>query len=134
MELHRKFYEQYRKEGSLEKVIQGVRNIIEWKKKLKSSSPHTILQFLVVKPNEHQIQEVYHLADHLNIDQVILKTAQIYDYEYGNDLIPSEGRYSRYAQLKNGTYVIKNQLLNQCWKQWHSCVITWDGESCSLLF
>ena len=24
-------------------------------------------------------------------------------------------------------YTIKNKLLNQCWKMWHSCVITWDG-------
>ena len=26
------------------------------------------------------------------------------------------------------TYEIKNPLDNQCWKMWHSCVITWDGE------
>jgi len=23
---------------------------------------------------------------------------------------------------------IKNKLENHCWKMWHSCVITWDGD------
>ena len=27
----------------------------------------------------------------------------------------------------DGTYRVKNRLLNYCWKLWHSCVITWDG-------
>lgn len=51
-------YEQYRVGGKLEKVLEGTRNIVEWKKKLKSSSPFVIFQFLVVRPNEHQIEEV----------------------------------------------------------------------------
>ena len=51
----------------------------------------------------------------------------MYDFENGNPLIPSIGRYSRYAQQSDGTYKIKNLLKNECWKLWHSCVITWDG-------
>ncbi len=43
-------YEAYRKEGKLEKVLEGTRNIIKWKKKLQSKTPHVIFQFLVVKP------------------------------------------------------------------------------------
>jgi MoaA/NifB/PqqE/SkfB family radical SAM enzyme len=81
-------YQSYRVGGSLEKVIEGTRNILAWKKKLKSLTPHVIFQFLVVKPNEHQIPEVYALAKELGVDQVVLKTAQIYDYEQGSDLIP----------------------------------------------
>jgi radical SAM protein with 4Fe4S-binding SPASM domain len=56
-----------------------------------------------------------------------LKTAQVYDYEQGNELIPSQEKYSRYARQVDGSYRIKNYLLNHCWKLWHSCVITWDG-------
>ncbi len=121
-------YEQYRKEGSLDQVIAGAKNIIKWKKRLKASHPHTIFQFLVVKPNQHQIQGVYRLAAEIGIDEVKLKTAQIYDYENDQSLIPTIEKYSRYARQKNGTYAIKNPLLNQCWKLWHSCVITWDGK------
>jgi len=120
-------YEQYRKGGKLEKVLEGARNMVKWKRELKSKTPHIIFQFLVVKPNQHQIDEVKKLADEIGIDEVGLKTAQIYDYENGNELIPTIDKYSRYELKSDGKYAIKNELSNHCWKLWHSCVITWDG-------
>lgn len=120
-------YESYRREGELSKVIAGAKNMVKWKRKLNSKTPHIIFQFLVVKPNEHQIPEVYELAKEIGVDEVKLKTAQIYDYKNGNALITSIDKYSRYARQADGTYVIKNELLNHCWKLWHSCVITWNG-------
>ncbi|GAB3329428.1 hypothetical protein GCM10027429_05320 [Marivirga atlantica] len=120
-------YESYRVGGKIEKVIEGTKNIIKWKKELKSSTPHVIFQFLVVKPNEKDIPKIYELAKELEVDEVKLKTAQIYDYQNGSPLIPNNPKYSRYRKLANGLYTIKNKLLNQCWKMWHSCVLTWDG-------
>jgi radical SAM protein with 4Fe4S-binding SPASM domain len=120
-------YSSYRIGGNLEKVIEGAKNIIRWKKELKSKTPHTIFQFLVVKPNEHQIPDIKKLARQIGIDEVALKTAQIYDFENGNELIPESKKYSRYTKGNNGKYTISNPLLNHCWKLWHSCVITWDG-------
>ncbi len=120
-------YENYRIGGKLEKVIEGTKNIVAAKKKLNSRTPHLIFQFLVVKPNEHQIDEVYELAEELGVDEVRLKTAQVYDFKNGNPLIPENEKYSRYKKEKDGTYSIKNSLADHCWKLWHSCVITWDG-------
>jgi len=120
-------YENYRKTGKLETVLQGARNVVKWKKKLKSATPHIVFQFLVVKPNEHQIPEIYKLAEEIGIDEVKLKSAQVYDYENGNPLIPTIDKYARYRQNEEGKFEVKNELLNQCWKLWHSCVITWDG-------
>ncbi len=121
-------YESYRVGGHLHKVIEGTENIIRWKKKLKSKTPYVVFQFLVVKPNEHQVPQVYELAKKLGVDHVALKTAQIYDFKNGSDLMPSIEKYSRYKNNSDGTYSIKNQLLNHCWKMWQSCVITWDGK------
>lgn len=121
-------YENYRKGGKLEKVLEGTKNIVKWKKAMKSKTPHIIFQFLVVKPNEHQINEVYQLAKEYGVDEVKLKTAQVYDFENGNELIPENDQYSRYRKMANGKYEIKNALENNCWKLWHSCVITWDGK------
>ncbi|WP_019990511.1 SPASM domain-containing protein [Rudanella lutea] len=120
-------YQQYRVGGKLQKVIEGTRQIVRWKKELKSRTPHIVFQFLVVRPNEHQIAEVRQLARELGVDEVALKTAQIYDYEHGNELIPTLDQYSRYAPQPDGTYRIKSGMDNHCWKMWHSCVITWDG-------
>lgn len=120
-------YEQYRVGGDLKKVIDGTENIIKWKNKLKSKTPHIIFQFLVVKPNEHQIKDIEALAKKIGVDEVRFKTAQIYDYANGNKLIPTIEKYSRYQKQNDGTYQIKNKMLNHCWKLWHSTVITWDG-------
>lgn len=120
-------YQQYRVGGKLHKVIEGTKNILKWKKELKSQTPHVIFQFLVVQPNEHQIEEVKKLANELGVDEVGLKTAQIYDYEEGDPLIPTIEKYSRYAREADGKYRIKNKFVDHCWKMWHSCVITWDG-------
>ena len=108
-------------------VLEGARNLVKAKKEMQASTPHIIFQFLVVRPNEHQISDLYELADEIGIDEVKLKTAQIYDYKNGNPLIPTQERYSRYRKTDSGEYKIKNALLNHCWKLWHACVITWDG-------
>lgn len=120
-------YEQYRKEGKLENVLEGAKNLVKWKNKLGAKHPHIIFQFLVVKPNEHQIPEIHRLAKEIGVDEVKLKTAQVYDYENGNPLIPTIDKYARYRQNSDGKYVVKNELMNHCWRLWQSCVITWDG-------
>src|SRR6187397_2105078 len=55
-------YQQYRVGGKLDKVLEGARNIVKWKKELNSKTPFVFFQFLVVKPNEHQVDEVRQLA------------------------------------------------------------------------
>ncbi len=120
-------YESYRKGGNIKKVLEGARNIVKWKKQLNSHKPYLLFQFLVVKPNEHQIEEVKKIAKEIGIDKVLFKSAQIYDYKNGNDLIPTIDKYSRYKKELDGTYSIKNKLAKSCWKMWHSNVVTWDG-------
>lgn len=121
-------YQQYRVGGKLDKVIAGAKNMVKWKKELKSKTPFIIFQFLVVRPNEHQMEEVKQLAKDIGVDDVWFKTAQVYDYENDpNRLIPSLAKYSRYKKDNNGNTVTKNKLQNHCWKLWHANVITWDG-------
>lgn len=122
-------YEQYRREGNIEKVIQGARNIVKWKKELKSKTPFVFFQFLVVKPNEHQVEEVKKLAKEVGVDEVRFKTAQVYDYENDpNQLIPENEKFSRYKKDKKGKHIAKNKLQNHCSKLWEANVITWDGK------
>ena len=121
-------YEQYRVGGKLDTVLEGARNIVKWKKELKSKTPFVIFQFLVVKPNEHQVEEIKKWGNEMGIDQVRFKTAQVYDYENDpHQLIPTNEKYSRYKKGKDNTMQVKSGMGNHCWKLWHACVITWDG-------
>ena len=120
-------YEQYRVHGKLDKVLEGAAAVIRWKNELKSNTPQVIFQFLVVAPNEHQVDDVLALGREMGADEVRLKTAQVYDYSQGHPLIPKNEKYSRYMRLSDGSYRVKNALDNHCWRMWSGCVITWDG-------
>jgi len=121
-------YKQYRVGGQLDKVLEGAKNIIKWRKELNSKTPFVFFQFLVVKHNEHQIEEIKKMAKEIGVDEVRFKTAQVYDYKKDpNQLIPTIDKYSRYKKNADNNYVPKNKLANRCWKLWHANVITWDG-------
>jgi radical SAM protein with 4Fe4S-binding SPASM domain len=68
------------------------------------------------------------LPKKIGVDEVKFKSAQVYEYENGNELIPTNEKYSRYRKTAEGKYETKNKLLNHCWKLWQSCVFTWDGK------
>ena len=121
-------YQQYRVGGKLDKVLEGARNIVKWKKQLNSKTPFVFFQFLVVKPNQHQIDEIKRIAKEVGVDEVRFKTAQVYDYENDpHQLIPTLDKYSRYRINKQGQMEIKSGLQNHCWRLWSGNVITWDG-------
>ncbi|MDP4630338.1 MAG: SPASM domain-containing protein [Flavobacteriales bacterium] len=121
-------YEQYRVHGSLQKVLDGTKHLVEARKNLNSRTPHIIFQFLVVRPNEHQIEEAKQLANEYKVDEIRFKTAQVYNYENGNPLIPTIEKYSRYKRLSNGKFIVKSSLDNHCWRMWSGAVVTWDGK------
>jgi radical SAM protein with 4Fe4S-binding SPASM domain len=121
-------YENYRVHGNLAKVIEASKHLIAAKKAKKSSTPQLIFQFLAVKPNEHEIPAVFTLGKELGIDEVRIKTAQLYDYQHGNPLMPQNERYSRYILTADGTYKLKYKTGNHCWRMWSGSVLTWDGK------
>ena len=119
-------YKKYRIGGDLNKVLSGTKELVKQKKLAKSSTPHIVWQFIVFGHNEHELEDVKKMAHDFEVDELAVKTAQIYDFEVSEDLIPKNEEYSRYK--KDGdTYKIKNKLLNHCWRMWQGCVITWDG-------
>ncbi|MBE0647593.1 MAG: SPASM domain-containing protein [Bacteroidales bacterium] len=97
-----KAYEQYRIGGSYDTVVNGIRNFVRIRKEMDSRKPLLEIQFLVLKSNQHQIKEIRKLGNSLGADRTLLKTAQFYDFEQGNPLMPEEGKWSRYKPRKEG--------------------------------
>jgi MoaA/NifB/PqqE/SkfB family radical SAM enzyme len=104
-------YEQYRKEGQLKTVLEGTRRLVKAKKMANLNFPHIIFQYLVVKPNEHQVDEVKRIAKEIGVDEIRFKTAQLYDYKNGNDLMPTNPLFSRYSKSPDGQYKIKKCIV-----------------------
>lgn len=121
-------YESYRVNGKLEKVIDASKWLVAAKKEAKRKTPYLIFQFLAVAQNEHEIPAIYQLGKSIGIDEVRIKTAQLYDYQHGNPLMPKNEKYARYKQQKDGTYQLKYKTGNHCWRMWSGSVLTWDGK------
>ncbi len=121
-------YEQYRVGGKLEKVEQGLRLLLQKRKESGQKFPRVVLQFLVTGQNEHQIPALKKWVKELGVDELQLKTTQIYDFENGSELIPSDLGYSRYVPDGKGKWKLKKKTENKCWRMWQGAVVTWDGK------
>jgi radical SAM protein with 4Fe4S-binding SPASM domain len=123
--LDQKSYSEYRVNGDLNKVIDGVRYISAAKKK-HGSSLNIELQFLVNKFNEHQVPAVRTFAKSVNV-KLRLKSMQIIDKADIGTWLPSGRRFRRY-RFTEGGYELKSSLPDRCARLWFNPVITWDGK------
>lgn len=121
-------YEKYRVGGSLKKTLEGATRIVEWKKKLNSPTPILDVQFLVLKTNEHQMDEMRKLSKRIGADKLTFKSAQLYDFENGHELLTTKKKYSRYEKRKDGKYHIKSKQSNRCWRLWSGAVVNTGGD------
>jgi radical SAM protein with 4Fe4S-binding SPASM domain len=125
--LDQQTYEQYRVGGNFNQVMNGIKNLVDARKRLKASNPLIVVQFIVFKFNESQISKAKALKSELGVDKVELKTAQIYSATDDNKLIPNNSKYTRYSQTTEGLWKIKKPVPNHCNRMWRAAVVTWDG-------
>lgn len=63
-------YETYRKGGHLENVLGNLRYLLQYRNKIRRSSPKVEWQFLVMKHNQHQIEDARRMAQEIGVDSV----------------------------------------------------------------
>ena len=121
-------YEKYRVGGQLNKVLEGVEDLVYWKRELKSLTPMIEIQFIVMRANEHQIPEMKVLFKKSKADRLAFKTAQLYEFENGNERLTTIRKYARYEQTVNGGFRIKSSLPNRCLRLWSGAVVNAYGD------
>ena len=120
-------YRDYRVGGSFKKADEGLRMLIIKRNELKKKKPFVEFQFIVMKQNEHLLDEVKKYGKDAGVDKVVFKTMQVSSYENAVHFLPSNQKYSRYI-VKDGLVKIKGKLKDQCFALWRTSVITWDGK------
>ena len=137
-------YEAYRKGGSVEKArvairyLREEREIARRQRLISGDYPIIELQCLLLRSNEREqalMRKTYRL---LGADRLTFKTAQFYDYQYGNPLMPARDRDRRYEQCADGTYRLKRHPfrrlwhaltgISPCYRLWAGCVLTTNGD------
>lgn len=122
-------YNAYRVGGSLDKTQAALSYLKNSKSRDHeiTKSPIIELQVLRLKTNEHEWSDFKRVYKSLGADQLTFKTAQLYDYQNGHPLMPSNPRYSRYIQGTDGHYH-RRPLSKGCFRVWSGVVITTTGE------
>ena len=121
-------YEVYRVGGHLDRVLANLRLLDAKKRELGSKTPYIEWQFIVMRQNEHQIEEARSLAVSLGVDSLVLKKV---DFPHGeND--PDEAE--KWLPRQHPEYLRADPFYKPyqedggvCWRLWRTAVINWDG-------
>lgn len=125
--LHEENYTAYRKNGDLGKALDGLRNLLRLKKKLKSKTLVN-LRMVIMKYNEHELDDMRSLAKSLKVDYFTVKTvnpscgASSMDQE----ILPSNPEFRRY-EYKEGTYE-RERINTHCRRIWLMSNIFSNGD------
>jgi len=120
-------YQKYRVGGTFEQADNGLRALINRKIQKGLKKPFVEFQFIVMKQNEHQLDDVKKYCEQVGVDKLVFKTMQISSYENAVKFLPSNKKYRRYI-LENNSFRIKHKIKNHCFALWRTSVITWDGK------
>ena len=120
-------YAAYRVGGDLHRALEGLQFLREAKAEY-SSSICIELQVLRLRSNEHEWQWIERHYKSLGATRLVFKTAQLYDYQHGHSLMPTDERYSRYKKGEDGTYHLTRPRRRSCYRLWSGCVVTTNGE------
>lgn len=122
-------YSQYRIGGSLEKVLDSVKKIASEKRKQKSPFPFITWQFIVMRHNEHEMDEAKKLTKSWGFDRIVFQGNR---GDMGRELFESD----KEKKEKHG-YWLPNEgennkkkeekLTRSCNFLWNQSVINWNG-------
>jgi radical SAM protein with 4Fe4S-binding SPASM domain len=94
-------YASYRIGGDFERVVRGVRNVVEAGKRV-GRGPVVRIQCVVNRRNEDSLGQFRKLAKETGVHQVDFKTLQAVSMEGGDAFLPRAPELSRYRRGENG--------------------------------
>lgn len=119
-------YEKYRVGGDLDRAKRGIRNLVEAKVRQRSRTPYVLLQFLIMRQNEHQIPLMEQMAEELGVDKLLKKNIQVETLEEAETWLPSEDKFRRYRYDGND-FTVKKGGQGPCPRPWLTTLVNWDG-------
>lgn len=123
-------HEIYRVRGDLAKALGNARAVVAEKKKRGLDIPRVILGFIVMKHNEHEVEQFYKLAEEMGVDEAQVIGPAVRSVEQGKQFLTKDEQYWYYDRdaFERGVLRPKTVPNNRCYWIWHSTVITWDGD------
>ena len=121
-------YEVYRVGGQLDRVLDNIRLLVEARTTMGSKTPFLEWQFIVMRQNEHQIEDARRMAVELGVDDIVFKQV---DFPHGEDDLALADRWMpvNTREFRNESPFDKPfaEGGGRCWRLWRSGVVNWDG-------
>ena len=112
-------YEKYRKNGNLQTVLDNIKEVVKIKKDNSLKFPIIQTRMLVMKHNEHQIEQFKKISNELNVDEMELGNIQM-NPNTAKKWLPKN------QEFVYETY-IKERKITPCHWPWSGLTINWDG-------
>jgi radical SAM protein with 4Fe4S-binding SPASM domain len=123
-------YQKYRVGGRLDWVFDGIERLARTKYLHHSQTPMIHLQFILMRQNIHQQDDMIRIGKKLGADRISFKTVQVTDFEGGEYYLPEEPEFTRYQERTgDGRYITRKRCFfpDDCLRLWYSTVINCDG-------
>ena len=121
-------YEVYRVTGHLDRVLENLRLIVETRRRLGYKTPFLEWQYIVMRHNEHQVEDARRMAEELGVDTITFKPVDFphgsEDIDLARQWLPRAELEARLADPFRKPYAEDGA---RCWRLWRSAVVNWDG-------
>lgn len=109
-------------------VIEGIRELMRARRECSTVTPEVILQFIIMRSNQHEIAQVRDLARELGVDRLFFKSL-IVNLERPEtfNLLPDEKYWGRYERDAHGSIRMKGAPPERCSFLYRSPAILVDG-------
>ena len=129
--LDQQTYEKYRQGGKLQSVIDAIENLVTERASLGVSHPRITLRFIVMKHNEHQVDQVKKFAQDLGVDVITFRSAVVRrsKIDCEEKLTPLSEEFQHF-NYKNNTSDCNGpkRLNNYCHRPYANLTIFSNGE------
>lgn len=121
-------YSRYRVGGNLHTVIENVRRLVYWKRKLGSRTPFITLRVLLMRHNEHEIPAIRRIAAELAVDNLLFFPMFVNAKQPGavEEWLPGDEEKSWYDYSGGVNRLIRDGRVT-CAELWCRGVVNWDG-------
>ena len=124
--VNQKTLEQFRVGADFNKIIKNIKAVVKQRNERNSKLPKINLQFIIMKHNEHQVDEFRQLAKSLGVDTITFKAVWVTSLDEAKTFLPSNPKFHRYI-MKKDSYAFKGVDTFQCKKPWSEISVNCDG-------
>jgi radical SAM protein with 4Fe4S-binding SPASM domain len=124
-------YEKFRLGGDFGSVIKGTKLLVDTRHELGKILPRIEIQFILMKPNQHEIEKAKEISREIGVDRVHIKSVNVsmrdMDFEnLVNEYLPEGETLSRFVKTEDGLR-LRQKMKAPCWWIYEQMVINWDG-------